>query len=264
MQMSARDVINKQFHDQWRGYNQQEVDDFLDRIAESLDTLVQENAALQTRIRELDQAVSTSRETEEMLKKTLVTAQQAAEKAIATAKEKAEKLILEAEERVKKVNADADERVQSAQAEVQRRAMDAQRQYDLKKRELDSTIDKLAAYETELKEKLKSFLQQERAYLEQQLRALESLNNNGSAPRPGAATSTSRPLDQDALSSRPAGVAVGSQTQPIQARPSGRQATPTQGSPEADKSQPDSDEDEADDAHPARRSVRSLFWRDDS
>jgi cell division initiation protein len=251
MHLSARDVINKQFHDQWRGYSQQEVDDFLDRIAESLDALQRENIALQTRIRELDQAVSTSRETEEMLKKTLVTAQQAAEKAISTAKEKAEKLIAEAEERVKQVNADAEERVHTAQAEVNRRAMDAQRQYDVKKRELDTTIDKLSSYENELKDKLKTFLQQEKAYLEQQIRALDTLSANGSAPR------SSEPAP--AMVARTP-TSVGQQTQPIQATPSSHPAAPA---PDAMAAATEGSDDEDDD-QPARRSVRSLFWRDDS
>ena len=256
MQLSARDVINKQFHDQWRGYNQQEVDDFLDRIAESLDALQRENITLQTRMRELDQAVSTSRETEEMLKKTLVTAQQAAEKAIATAKEKAENLIAEAEERVKQVNADADERVQSAQAEVNRRAMDAQRQYDLKKRELDATIEKLSSYENELKDKLKTFLQQEKAYLEQQIRALDTLSVNGSAaPRPAGVT------PREGLHAQPS--SGGPPTQPIQAPPAAHPSVPSQSAPASDA--PVGEPDDGDeDANPARRSVRSLFWRDDS
>jgi cell division initiation protein len=248
MHLSARDVINKQFHDQWRGYNQQEVDDFLDRIAESLDAIQRENLALQTRIRELDQAVSTSRETEEMLKKTLVTAQQAAEKAIATAKEKAEMLIAEAEDRVKQVNADAEERVQTATAEVNRRAMDAQRQYDLKKRELDTTIEKLSSYENELKDKLKTFLQQEKAYLEQQIKALDTLSTNGNAPRPTE--------QHPAIASRPSSP-VGQQTQPLHASPPVHVSSPASETPDG----PSGDED---DDSPARRSVRSLFWRDDS
>ena len=40
-----------------------EVDDFLDRIAEVMNRLERENAALQTRLRELDHMVETSRST---------------------------------------------------------------------------------------------------------------------------------------------------------------------------------------------------------
>src|SRR3712207_4638561 len=101
MDLTARDIHEKQFHDSWRGYNQEEVDEFLDRIADVVDRLQRENSALHARITELDHAVATSRDTEEMLKKTLVTAQQAAEEAIASARAKAEALIQEAEERTR-------------------------------------------------------------------------------------------------------------------------------------------------------------------
>ena len=37
MDVSARNIHEKQFHDAWRGYSQEEVDDFLDRVAETLD-----------------------------------------------------------------------------------------------------------------------------------------------------------------------------------------------------------------------------------
>lgn len=36
MELTARDVAAKTFHDSWRGYDQREVDDFLDRVAEAL------------------------------------------------------------------------------------------------------------------------------------------------------------------------------------------------------------------------------------
>src|SRR5918997_4154202 len=99
MELSARDIHEKQFHDAWRGYNQEEVDDFLDRVAEVVDVMRRENVAFHNRVRELEQALTTSRETEEMLKKTLVSAQQAAEEAIAKAKEKASALLADAQER---------------------------------------------------------------------------------------------------------------------------------------------------------------------
>jgi cell division initiation protein len=248
MPLSPHDIQHTEFHDQWRGYNQEEVDDFLDRVAESLDELQRENTALQTRIRELDQAVATSRETEEMLKKTLVTAQQAAEQAIATAKEKAEKLLEEAEARVRKVNQEADERVSQVQAEVTAKAADVQRQYDLRKRELDATIERLTSYESELKQKLKTFLEQQKTYLEQQLRSLETLNskNGTSASRPSVSTSTA-PMPRVSQTDRP-------------------QATPSVHMQEQDDAVPEGEDliDPTLDAQPARRGVRGLFWRDES
>lgn len=174
MELGPRDVNDKQFNDAWRGYNQEEVDDFLDRVAEALDRLQRENGSLRARITELDQAVSASRNTEEMLKKTLVTAQRAAEEAIATAKAKAEQVIGEAEKRAAQ-----------AEAEASRRNQEAERVHSERKRELDLQIDRLKAYQTDLKQKLKGFL-------EQQLRSLDSLG----APSAGAPSAAARPAAQ--------------------------------------------------------------------
>lgn len=168
MDLTPRDVHQKQFHDAWRGYNQEEVDDFLDKLAESLDRVTRENQMLRQRSLELEQTVATSREAEEMLKKTLVTAQQAAEEAIGKAKAKAEQLITEAEQRARGANEEARERVAAAEVDIRRKTIDADRDFLTHKRELDASIDRLRSFESELKQRLKQFM-------EQQLRALEVL-----------------------------------------------------------------------------------------
>ena len=190
MELSARNIQEKQFHDQWRGYNQAEVDDFLDRVAETVDRLTRESADLRSRITELDQAVAGSRDTEEMLKKTLVTAQRAAEEAISKAKAKAEELVNDAEQRVRQTESEAQERMSTAEADAHRRSSeaeaearrklseaesaarrmlsDAERDSDARRSELEEHISKLRSYESDIKQRLKAFL-------EQQTRTLESL-----------------------------------------------------------------------------------------
>ena len=168
MDLTAQHVLQKQFHDSWRGYNQEEVDDFLDRIAETLTRLERENAALHGRLRELDHMVETSRSTEEMLKKTLVTAQKAAEEAIATARTKAERLVAEAEERARRANDELKTRVATAEDEVRRKTAEVEREQEARKREMQASVDKLESFETDIKRRLKAFL-------EQQLKALDAL-----------------------------------------------------------------------------------------
>jgi cell division initiation protein len=175
MDLTARDIHEKEFHDAWRGYNQEEVDDFLDRVAEVLDRVQRENQALQTRVNELDQAVSASRDTEEMLKKTLVSAQQAAEEAIATAKAKASDLITEAEQRARRSIEEADERVQTAEAEARRKTLEAEREHERRRAELDANIERLQGLENELKNRIKGFL-------DQQAQALQGLEIVGPPP----------------------------------------------------------------------------------
>jgi cell division initiation protein len=172
MEISAHHVQHKEFHDQWRGYSQEEVDDFLDRVAEALDELERENRDLRGRLRQLDNAVENSKNTEEMLKKTLVTAQQAAEEAIAAAKTKAEQLIGEAEIRAQHAGEEIKSRVANAEDEVRRKTMEAEREQLAKSKELEQSIERLKSFESDLKNRLRTFF-------EQQLKVIESL---GDAP----------------------------------------------------------------------------------
>jgi cell division initiation protein len=186
MDLGARDVHEKQFHDAWRGYNQEEVDDFLDLVAENLDRLQRENQSLQGRIQELDRAVSQSRNTEEMLKKTLLSAQKAANDAIATAKAKAEQLISEAELGARKTG-----------EEATRRVAELDREHDSRKRELEASIQRLEARETELKKRLSAFL-------EQQKRSLEGLRVDEEDAPPQAMPPGARPSSGLTPTAKPA------------------------------------------------------------
>lgn len=172
MELSARDIIEKKFHDAWRGYHQQEVDDFLDKVAEGFDRVARENSALRRRVVELEQAVAASRNTEEMLKKTLVTAQQAAEEAIAKAKAKAEELVAQAEERARRASEDAQAKATAVEAETRRKTAEVEHQHAARRRELDVEIERLRSFEAELRQRLRAFLQQ-------QLGALDALAERG-------------------------------------------------------------------------------------
>jgi DivIVA domain-containing protein len=261
MDVSARTIIEKQFHDAWRGYSQKEVDDFLDRVAETMDRLQRENHALQTRIRELDQAVSTSRDTEEMLKKTLVTAQKASEEAIASAKAKAEQLINDAEQRVTKANEEARARMSTLEEEVRRKTLDADRDHANRKRELDASIEKLKSYEAELKLRLKTFL-------EQQLRSLDGLIDDRprSAARPDGAANAS--VSATPGGARPQAAPVASRPVRGESSPPGQptarpaSSIPSQGQPAA-ATEDEPSEGEGAEAGAPRRGLRGLFWGDD-
>ena len=204
MDLTAREINEKQFHDAWRGYNQEEVDDFLDAVGDTLDRTLRENAMLLERVRDLEQANTTSREREEMLSKTLVSAQQAAEEAIGKARARAEQLIGEAEARAKRAREEMQERVQQAEAEIKRRSEEAEREHArrteeterehaTRQRELEATIERLRAQETELKQRLKAFLQQQLSAVE---RLVESPREDAPEPQPGQQRPQARPSAQ--------------------------------------------------------------------
>jgi cell division initiation protein len=184
--VTAREINEKQFHDAWRGYNQEEVDDFLDRVAEAIALLQRENDALRERVAELDEKVETAKTSEEMLKKTLESAQVAAQEAIATARTKAQEIVSDAEERAQKARDELKERVETAEAEVRRRTEEIEREQEGRRHEIQESVDRLQAYEADLKRKLHSFLEQQSA-------ALEILE----APEPAGLVATEEPVQQE-------------------------------------------------------------------
>jgi cell division initiation protein len=240
MDLTSREVHEKQFHDAWRGYNQSEVDDFLDRIAEALERATRENEDLKARVAELDQAMAASRDTEEMLKKTLLTAQRAAEEAIANAKAKAEELISEADAHVQRSEKEARERLSQADAEARRKSAEWERESSARRRDLDERIEKLRLIESDIRQRLKAFL-------DQQMRAVEALSPGDPSKQP---TPQARPAAQP--------------PQPAQARAGPGQPAPTPAAQPAETAPAQSaaetaEDDSAEQTAPHRRGVRDLF-----
>ncbi len=210
MEVGPREVYEKQFQDAWRGYNQEEVDDFLDRVAEALDSTHRENADLAERVRALEESVSTAREAEEMLRTTLVTAQQAAEEAMSKARAKADQLVAEAqqlvdeaEERLRASADEAQERRSSLEADLRRRAREAERDQEQRQRELEQSIERLAAFESELKRKLQDFFDRQQQALTSLASASAPSQGQGQADHPEQSSSSDAVVIGDSAGKSP-------------------------------------------------------------
>ena len=57
MAITVPGIIEKQFTTKFRGYNQEEVDEFLDIIVDGYEELVHENRELAARVKELEEMV---------------------------------------------------------------------------------------------------------------------------------------------------------------------------------------------------------------
>jgi DivIVA domain-containing protein len=258
MELGPRDIHDKQFHDEWRGYNREEVDDFLDRVAETLDQVKRSNDSLSARVRELESQLAQAREGEQMLKKTLVTAQQHAEQAVATARARADKMVAEASERGRALMDEARAKATSIETDARKRAQETERAGEHRKRELESAIERLRALESETKQKLKTFL-------DTQQRSLTSLSERrpGATPTPqptagqaGARAPQQRPAPGQATPSRQPATA---QPQPEPRDPGARPPSETPPRTEADPAGYEYEDEES----TARRTLRSLFGRDE-
>lgn len=94
-----------------RGYNVQEVDTFLELVAERLEELVKENLTLHERVDRLAEQVTAQTGRERAVHEALVTAQQLREDIQTSAQSTADRIIRDAEVRGKELLADAERRV---------------------------------------------------------------------------------------------------------------------------------------------------------
>jgi cell division initiation protein len=96
--LSPLEIQKHRFSRKWKGLDPTEVGVFLDIAAEGMEDLAREKAALEARIRALEEENTEHRERERILKETLVSAQRASEDIRAAAQAQAELIVREAED----------------------------------------------------------------------------------------------------------------------------------------------------------------------
>ena len=97
MRLSPVDIRQQQFTiKMFRGFDPQEVDTFLEDVAEDFESLLRENAALKEQLGNHEERARGLSETEKMLKDTLVTTQRLAEEMKESAKRDAQLVLREA------------------------------------------------------------------------------------------------------------------------------------------------------------------------
>jgi cell division initiation protein len=98
MRITPLDIRQQQFAVRmFRGFDRQQVDAFLDDVAEDYEQLVKENALLKEQLAVLEERTQGIEEREKMLQETLVTTQRLAEEMKENAKREANLLVREAE-----------------------------------------------------------------------------------------------------------------------------------------------------------------------
>ena len=124
MVLSPLDIHNKDFKKVFRGYAEEEVDDFLDKIVKDYESLYKENIELKEIVEKKDGNIGRYKDLEDTLKDTLVIAQQTAQD-IKTNSQKEAELILqkatnEAELKLKQAKSEAEALFTEAQRESER------------------------------------------------------------------------------------------------------------------------------------------------
>ncbi|NME83467.1 DivIVA domain-containing protein [Clostridium sp. SM-530-WT-3G] len=103
MKLTPMDINNKEFKKGLRGYNPEEVDEFLDEVVDNFEELFKENTHLKEKIQSLNEKVEHYSQIESTIQNTLLLAQNAAEQAKNSARKEAELVMKNANESAQKI-----------------------------------------------------------------------------------------------------------------------------------------------------------------
>jgi len=136
MRITPMDIEQQEFSRSFRGYNEEEVDDFLDKIVKDYEELINENVRLNEEIERMQEKLKEFGEIEETLRSALLNAQKSAE------------------EMKGRVESEAKIIIEKAEMEAKALKQEVLQNEDL----LKSEIDNLRRYKFVFKEKFKSML----------------------------------------------------------------------------------------------------------
>lgn len=107
MSITPTDIQNKEFERAFRGYEIEDVDDFLDQIAKDLEQLISENAELKEQILQLQEKNRNYQKLEGTMHNAIVVAQETADDVKKNANREAELIRKEAEREARQIIEDA-------------------------------------------------------------------------------------------------------------------------------------------------------------
>lgn len=90
--LTPMEIHNHQFKKSFRGYSENEVDDFLDRIVADFEKLQRDNERLKNQVEALNREIEQYRKLEKNLNETLMVAQRTADEVISAAKKNADNI----------------------------------------------------------------------------------------------------------------------------------------------------------------------------
>ena len=160
MEITPRELRDVEIRAEMRGYHRDEVNDLLERAAASLDASNERINQLTERLSSVQTEAGRTRETEDILHRTLLLAQRAADEAVAEATAKARQMLDDAEIQSRRLVADAES--------------DARRKGESERRRLEEEILELAGRRDALLADVEALTRFEAEYRERMVRALEA------------------------------------------------------------------------------------------
>ncbi|CAH0122514.1 MULTISPECIES: DivIVA domain-containing protein [unclassified Paenibacillus] len=103
MPLTPLDIHNKEFGRKLRGYDEDEVNEFLDQVIKDYEAIIRENKELHNQLMTVQEKLDHFANIEETLSKTIIVAQEAADEVKNNAKKEAQLIIKEAEKNADRI-----------------------------------------------------------------------------------------------------------------------------------------------------------------
>ncbi|OQO70969.1 cell division protein DivIVA [Enterococcus villorum] len=167
MALTPLDIQNKTFPTKMRGYNQDEVDDFLDLVVRDYEEVTQRNRELEKAVKHSEEKLEYFNELKDALNQSIIVAQDTADKVKTSASKESEVIVTSAQNKANELVANAEKRAHQLTTDAEEKA---------RKILTDATEKaKQLAVETEdLKKKTRVFHQRISLMLESQLEQVKS------------------------------------------------------------------------------------------
>ena len=167
MALTPLDIQNKTFPTKMRGYNQDEVDDFLDLVVRDYEELTQRNRELEKAVKHSEEKLEYFNELKDALNQSIIVAQDTADKVKTSASKESEVIVTSAQNKADELVANAEKRAHQLTTDAEEKARKILTDATEKARQL--------ATETEdLKKKTRVFHQRLSLMLESQLEQVKS------------------------------------------------------------------------------------------
>ncbi|TXK72411.1 DivIVA domain-containing protein [Paenibacillus sp. N3.4] len=103
MPLTPLDIHNKEFSRSFRGYDEDQVNEFLDQVIKDYEALIRENKDLHNQTVTLQERLDHFTNIEESLSKTIIVAQEAADEVRSNSKKEAQLILKEAEKNADRI-----------------------------------------------------------------------------------------------------------------------------------------------------------------
>lgn len=119
MSLTPLDIHNKEFSKALRGYAEDEVNEFLDRIVKDYEVLIKENMSFKQKVQDLNEKLEHYTKIEETLHNAIIVAQQTAQEVKETAAGEAELIRKEAERESRRIIEEGQAKSRKFQREIE-------------------------------------------------------------------------------------------------------------------------------------------------